>query len=386
MSADVALVIRLILAIGLSWALTFTLGRRVLRFDWRGAGVVGGVCAGIALGPGVLGSVAPGIYRQLNVGAVEEEAALDAFVHDRIEDEAALETSGVSDIAIAEAVMMNDAKESALKAAVTLERMRFKYLPLALASALGLCALLLGCWVGFAPGVAGFRIGLLAGLLTALLWAVIARKLLGFELAESVAVGGVLAGGTCWSRGRWRWSVGAGSLVVALAMLAVGGAHKPAWAAATALGLGLMLSWTSPIGQHVKARLAFTAHALLVPVAAAITVSLCSIELTTAQFAFVMIAGVFAGDVHLVAGWVGINWFSSGRRVNYPATSWLGVYEQGWASTVLVLTTLLFADDFFYLTSLQKSTVGLAAAAFALSAEMKRPSTHRLMAMMRRDG
>jgi hypothetical protein len=383
MDADAALAIRLILAIGLSWVLTFTVGRRVLRFDWRGAGVVGGICAGIALGPAILGSITPDLYRQLNVGAVTETRALDEFQMMRAGDEAALAESGVSEAAVIETVAENDLKEAALEAEIQSEMDRFISLPLAVASALGLIFLMLGCWMGYAVGLAGFRIGLVAGLLTALLWAVIARKLLGLGLTESIACGGVIAGGTCWSRGRWRWSAGAGSVVIALACFTIAGDTRTAWTVGVAMALGALLTWTSPLSQRARARWAFVAHALVVPGMIAVVVSVCSVELESPQLAFVALAGVFAGDIHMVASWVGINWFESGRRQRYPASSWLGVYEQGWAASLLVLLTMLFAGGLIDPASPAGSAVGLAVAAHAISAELKRPSTHRLMAMMR---
>ena len=386
MDADAAIAVRLILAIGLSWVLTFTVGRRLIKLDWRGAGVVGGVCAGIALGPAVLGAMAPGWHERLNVGAVAEVQALENFRISRAEDESALAESGVSEVAVNEAIAQNDTHEAALAERIERELERFVIQPMAVASSLGLIFLMLGCWMGFAPGIAGLRIGLLSGLIVALVWAVASRKLFGLGLAESVACGGVLAGGTCWSRGRWRWSVGLGSILMALVLLAVGGATRAAWTAGVAILLGSMLSWTSPLGLRAKRRWAFIAHAVLVPGVIAIVVSTCSVELASAMFAFVMLAGVFSGDAHLFAGWLGISWLESGRRQRFPASAWLGVFEQGWAATSLVLVGLVFASGLIDPTTPAGGAVGLAVAAHAVSSEIKRPSTHRFMAVMRKAG
>ncbi|MFI4894038.1 MAG: hypothetical protein ACIAQ0_11480, partial [Phycisphaerales bacterium JB058] len=73
METEAALAVRMVLAIGLAWVLTFTFGRRLLRLDLRGAGVVGGVCAGIALGPMVLGKVTPAFYEEVNVGGAQQQ-------------------------------------------------------------------------------------------------------------------------------------------------------------------------------------------------------------------------------------------------------------------------------------------------------------------------
>ena len=346
---------------------------------------MGGVCAGIALGAAGLGTIAPDLHHRLNVGAVAETEALRAFQRTREQDEAFLADSGVSEIAVTEAIARNDIKEAALEAEVQRELERFVAVPMAAASALGLVFLMLGTWANFAPSLAGARIGVAVGALAALAWAVVARKLLGLGVEESVACGAVIAGGTCWSRGRWRWSVGAGSVAAALVLLAVAGATRAAWTAALAVTLGALLSWTSPIGMHAKCRMAFVAHAILVPGAIAMAVSTCSVELSGVQLAFVVLAGVFAGDVHIIAGWLGIGWLGRGRRLDHPASAWLGVYDQGWAATSLVLMTAMFATGVLDPTSSEGGAVGLALAMHALSAELKRPPTHRLMGMMRRE-
>ena len=370
----------------MSWGLTFIVGRRLIKLDWRGAGVVGGICAGIALGPAVLGAAAPGWHERLNVGAVAETGALVEFQESRAGDEAALAASGVSKVAVQEAITKNDAHEAVLVEHVERELARFVMQPMAVASSLGLIFLMLGCWMSFAPGLAGLRVGLIAGLISALVWAVLSRKLLGLGLAESAACGGVLAGGTCWSRGRWRWSVGVGSVVTALALVAVAGAPRAAWTAGVAILLGSMLSWTSPLGMRAKRRLAFVAHAFVVPGVIAVVVSACSVELDSALLAFVMLAGVFSGDAHLFAGWLGIGWLESGRRQRFPASAWLGVFEQGWAATSLVLMGLVYASGLLDPTTPAGGAVGLAVAAHAMSSEIKRPSTHRFMAVMRKAG
>jgi len=143
MTADAAIVIRLVLAIGMSWGLTFIVGRRLIKLDWRGAGVVGGICAGIALGPAVLGAAAPGWHERLNVGAVAETGALVEFQESRAGDEAALAASGVSKVAVQEAITKNDAHEAVLVEHVERELARFVMQPMAVASSLGLIFLML---------------------------------------------------------------------------------------------------------------------------------------------------------------------------------------------------------------------------------------------------
>ncbi|RNC80605.1 MAG: hypothetical protein ED559_02005 [Phycisphaera sp.] len=385
MDADAALALRLILAIGTALLLTFTVGRVLMRLDWRGAGVVGGVCAGIALGPLVFGNLSPTFYEQLNKGGIAERNALEAFIDQRAEDEAALAEVGVSEEALVEAELQNDARESRLRSELAIERIRFKGVPLGGAAVLGLIYLMLGSWLGFGLSLSGLRIGTLAGLIAVLIWAVVSRKVMGVGLTESVLAGALIAGGTCWSRGRWRYSIGLGSVLLVLAVIAVAGATHAAWTACVAVGLGAMLSRTSRLSMRARARWSFAAHAVLAPSAIALLVSVFDLTPRFDLIAFVLVAGVFAGDAHLIAAWIAMGWQATGRRRELPISSWTGVYSQGWTGTSLVLTGLVFASGALELHTPTGGAIVLAVALHAAFVEMTRPATARLLASMRQD-
>ncbi|GAB5496677.1 MAG: hypothetical protein Phyf2KO_17570 [Phycisphaerales bacterium] len=385
MDADAALALRLILAIGTALLLTFTLGRLLLRLDWRGAGVVGGVCAGIALGPLVLGNLSPTSYEHLNMGGVTERQTLEAFLDERAEDEAALAAVGVSEIALEETVRQNELREQHLQDDLAMEQARFIDLPLAGAVVLGLIYLMLGSWLGFGVSISGVRIGALASLIAVLTWAVVSRRVMGVGLTESVLAGALIAGGTCWSRGRWRFSAGLGSTLVVLAVCAVAGATHAAWTACVAIALGSMLSRTSTLSMRAKSRWSFVAHAVLAPSAIALLVSLFDITPRTDLIAFVVIAGIFAGDAHIIAAWIAIGWQATGRRRKLPISSWFGVYAQGWAGTSLIIAGHVFASGAIEPRSSIGGVIGLALALHAVFVEVSQPTTLKLLSSMRQD-
>lgn len=385
MDADAALAVRLILAIGTALLLTFTVGRVLMRLDWRGAGVVGGVCAGIALGPLVFGNLSPNLFEHLNEGGVAERKSLAAFIEQRGEDEAALAEVGVSEEAILEAELLNDARENQLRAELASERTRFMSMPLGGAAVLGLIYLMLGSWLGFWLCLSGLRIGALAGLIAVLIWAVVSRKVMGVGLAESVLAGALIAGGTCWSRGRWRYSTGLGTVLLVLAVSAVAGATHAAWTACVAIGLGAMLSRTSKLSMRAKARWSFTAHAVIAPTAIALLASLFDITPRTDLIAFVVVAGIFAGDAHLISAWIAMGWQATGRRRELPISSWTCVYSQGWTGTSLVIAGLVFASGALEPHTPTAGAIGLAVALHAAFVEISRPTTSRLLASMRQD-
>lgn len=385
MDADAALALRLILAIGTALLLTFTVGRALMRLDWRGAGVVGGVCAGIALGPLVFGNLSPTFYEHLNLGGVAERETLEAFIVQRAVDEAALAEVGVSEVALLEAEIQNDAREGRLRSELAIELAKFKAAPLGGAAVLGLIYLMLGSWLGFGLCLSGLRIGALAGLIAVLIWAVVSRKVMGIGLTESVLAGALITGGTCWSRGRWRHSTGLGSVLLVLAVGAVAGAAHAAWTACVAVALGAMLSRTSRLSMLARARWSFAAHAVLAPSAIALLVSLFNLTPRADLIAFVLVAGVFAGDAHLIAAWIAMGWQAMGRRRELPISSWTGVYSQGWTGTSLMIAGLVFASGALETQTPIGGAIGLAVAFHAVFAELTRPATSRLLASMRQD-
>lgn len=68
----------------------------------RGAAIVGGLIAGLLIGPGVFGRVSPAWYEAVFVGAVRERAGLRAEVDRQHVEREALEAAGVTDVAVEE--------------------------------------------------------------------------------------------------------------------------------------------------------------------------------------------------------------------------------------------------------------------------------------------
>ena len=238
METEAALAVRIILAIGLGWLLTFTFGRRLLRLDLRGAGVVGGVCAGIALGPMVLGKLAPDFYENTFIGGVEMRQSLESLRAESAENIRALRESGVTDVAVQEVEAAQQhslaTREQQLESLLAWHR----DVPLAVASAIGLVVLMLGSMRVQGASLDGIRIGAMTALIAGLAWAVLARKVIGADLRTSAALGGVLAAGTVWTRGKWRTGFGLTGVIIAGLLLCVGDArsHRRVWPQGSAPG------------------------------------------------------------------------------------------------------------------------------------------------------
>lgn len=385
MDADTALAVRVILAIGLAWLLTFTFGRRVLRLDLRGAGVVGGVCAGIALGPMVLGEVAPGFYERVAVGGVEVSAMLAERERQWTLDLAALRESGVSEVEVYDATRRAELALSLLRQDMERELWLFHDLPLAIASSLGLVALMLGAMRVRQVSAGGVSIGLGAALIAALAWAVLARRLIGAEIGAAAVIGGVLAGGTVFARGAWRAGFGLAGVVAAAGLMSSGGAIDAAWRAGAAVVTGLVVGHVVNFGPRGERRAAWVAHGLLIPAAAALMVSSCDIrESGTGGLVLVLVAGVLGSDLHYLASYLAQGLLGRGWRRRRPMTAWHGAYAQGFGGTQIVLATLVLAFGLIGAQPELAGVLGLAAGAMAAAGEITRPATHRALAAMRR--
>ena len=387
METEAALAVRMVLAIGLAWALTFTFRRLVLRLDLRGAGVVGGVCAGIALGPMVLGKVAPGFYEEVNVGGSQTRELLEETLLNFGADMQALEESGVSEIAIEEFDEVMQQMLSLSHAMLEQEIAWHQAVPLAIASSLGLVALMLGAMRERGLSANGIGIGALTALFVALAWAVLARRLVGVDLRLAAVVGGALAAGSVWGRGSWRMGFGLAGVMVAVLALTAGDAFDAAWRAFVAVTLGLVVGRVVRIGSRGERRSAWIAHGLLVPAVAALMVSSCDLSQTPGSALwFVLIAGVLGADLHFLAAFLSLGWLGRGWRHRRPMTAWHNAYAQGWGGTQIVLANLVLAFGLMENRPEVAGVLGVAAAAMAVTGEITRPATHKALAMMRHEG
>ena len=384
METEAALAVRMVLAIGLAWALTFTFGRRLLRLDLRGAGVVGGVCAGIALGPMVLGKVTPAFYEKVNVGGAQQQEMIEATERAYLADIHALEESGVTEIAIAELRSELHWALLALQKDRASLRAWHRDLPLAIASSLGLIALMLGAMRERGASLDGIRIGAVTAAIAALAWAVVARRLLGVDLALAAVIGGTLAAGSVWTRGSWRMGFGLTGLMVAVLALTAGDAFGAAWRAFVTVALGLVLGRVVRFGPTGDRRSMWVVHGLMVPAVASVMVSSCDLsQVPGSALWFVLLAGVLGADLHFLAAFLALGWLGRGWRQWRPMTAWHNAYAQGFGGTQIVLANLVLAFGLMERRPEIAGVLGFAAAAMAVTGEITRPATHKALAKMR---
>lgn len=385
METEAALAVRMVLAIGLAWLLTFTFGRRLLRLDLRGAGVVGGVCAGFALGPMVLGNLAPGFFEEIAVGGIEPRALLQSHEQQWELDRQALEESDVSEEAVYEAGRHAMYRRSVLRQDLERELFWFRDLPLAIASSLGLVALMLGVIRVRGLSANGIGIGALSAAVAALAWAVLARKLVDVDLKLAAVMGGALAVGSVWNKGSWRMGFGLAGVMVAILAIVAGDAFEASWRAFVAVVLGLIVGRVVNFGIKGEKRSAWVAHGLLVPAVAALMVSSCDLsDAPLGALAFVALAGVLGADLHFVAAYLSLGWLGRGWRHRRPMTAWHSAYAQGFGGTQIVLANLVLAFGLIQSKPEIAGVLGIAAAAMALMGEITRLATHKALAMMRR--
>lgn len=386
METEAALAVRMVLAIGLAWLLTFAFGRRLLRLDLRGAGIVGGVCAGIALGPMGLGKIAPGFYEEIAVGGTQTRELIQ--LHDRQWelDRKALEVTGVTDYATKIAFEAYHDWRYVLETRLQEELEFFRDLPLAIASSLGLVALMLGAMRVRGLSANGIVIGALTAAVAALAWAVLARKLVDVDLRLAAVMGGVLAAGSVWNKGSWRMGFGLAGVMVALLAISANDAFGASWRALVAVVLGLVVGRVVNFGIKGERRSAWIAHGLLIPAVASLMVSSCDLsETPMLAIVFVAIAGVLGADLHFLAAYLSLGWLGRGWRHRKPMTAWHVAYAQGFGGTQIVLANLVLAFGLIQSKPEITGVLGISAAAMALMGEITRPATHKALVMMRRE-
>ncbi|HED52971.1 MAG TPA: hypothetical protein ENJ00_02060 [Phycisphaerales bacterium] len=383
MDPNFALALRLLLAIGISSGLTCILGRMILRLDWRGAGIIGGISAGIALGPMVLGELAPKLYTSLNIGAVAESSALALAEYDAKQAEQALVAVGVSPSAIEEQQQADRARIETLEHARDRELERFRRVPMVVGATAAVLVLIAGARLGGLSGWAGAGIGASASVVTALIWAVALRQLVDAIPRDAVLLGAIAAGGTVFARGRWRRAFGLGSLIGSGVVLgAAGGWAMVALGAAASLG-GLVLAWAVPVQGKPAHRWTVLGSVLLTPTCIALPISMCDLQPGLGPMVLILLAGTLGADVHLFATWLAIGWLDRTRRRRTPASAWLGVFGQGWTTTTMALLALAAVTGTVDLTRSVGSAGALAIAVHAGTFEITKPFTMRSMARLR---
>ena len=215
---EVGLVVpmRLLLCIGCSGLFSVTLCWLYAR--WRARGLVrgrsapapgahlapqlalgGGLLAGLLLGPGGLGVLAPPVHESLFVDGHDARASLAELDARQVEEREALERTGVSEVAGAELRVSHDEQRARALQRLSDSVARTRGPTDSAWLALGAIGVFGGVWIGRdAPrwGVREVGVGLAAVAFSALPTAVLAQRLLDLSLLSSIGLGlAVSAGG-----------------------------------------------------------------------------------------------------------------------------------------------------------------------------------------------
>lgn len=384
MDPGLALMVRLVAAIGVSLALSLMVGRWVLRLDRRGAGLVGGVCAGVALGPFVLGGLAPGVHAEFMVGGVQQ-ASEAALIEDRLPREAdALAASGVSDVAVSEHVAAERARAEGLRREGERERSILASGAAAMAAS---CGLLAGVGLGRPArlSVRAVLSGCVAGVIGGLAAAVAAKTTLGLSISDAALFGAVLAGGALSSRGcAGSRAYGLGAMAVAAFGLSVFGALWAGVALAALWSLGLVVrAVDSETAAGGVARI--SAEMILIPACAALTVSVAGTDVSTGGAVLIVLVCVLVGDARLVAMWMGANLFEEGSATSRPLSTWLVRFGRGSAGWQVLLLGFAVASGGIDPRSADGAAMVYAIAGSAVVGELLRPGAYRAMRRFRQD-
>lgn len=384
MDPSVAIVLRLLAAIGVSLLVSLTVARVVRGMGRRGSGVIGGVCAGVALGPAVLGGVSPGLYAGWMVGGVEQATAAARIEAALPGEMKSLRASGVSEVAASEheAARLADARR------LRHEAERDRTLRRAAAGAMaGSCALLTALLLARPVRVrwSSAGAGVISAALSGLAAAVVMRWLLGSALSEAVAAGAVFAGGSiAWRGGSAARSAGGAGLAVSAAGLAVVAGGWTGIALVLMAGLGVVLRAFEPSAHGGRAARA-AAELVLVPTCAALTVSLAGTDLTTAGAVLIAAAWLFAGDAQLIGWWLGVKSAETGRWRERWMTAWLLRFGRGGPSWQLLLLGLAVAGMAVDARTPTGSAIVYAVAGAAAVSAITRPTAQRMLGRLRRD-
>lgn len=384
MDPSVAIALRLLAAIGVSVGLSLIVGRVVLRLDRRGAGVVGGVCAGVALGPAVLGGLAPGVYADWMVGGVVQSSAaarIEARLPGEIES---LLASGVSEVAAAE----HEAQERGEAGLLRREAERDRTLRRGAAGAIAASCALLAAVLLVRPGRVrrgALVSGVVAALLAGLTAAVAARVTLGVDISLAAVFGGVLAGGVIGWRGlvAARW-FGLGAMGVCAVGLAVFAGVWTGVALAAFVGLGALIRVLDPVASGGRGA-RWTVEAVLVPTCSALVVSLAAADVDVGGAILIGAACLLAGDARLITLWIGANLCEDGNARARPLSTWLARFGRGGPGWQVLLLGLAVAGGGIHPATAEGAAMVYAVAGAALTSEIMRPSAYRAMRRYRRE-
>lgn len=379
---------RLALLIGAAWTLVWLF--RLIR--WPGgrpsAALIGGVLAGVACGPGVLGLAAPAFYERTILGGSTERAALSAAEDRHAEDAAALRDSGVSPVAVDELIAQHARARIDLERALAEAEHRQAQAGAAAALGAFVAAALASAMVRrrrhierSTPGelvdgsgvIAGWAAGLMAGLVAGLTTAALARWLLGMPLGAAVGLGGAIAGGSLLTGVPMRWTPEIGRTPAARAMAGGltltalagvgwaiwthtgGGAASGGWGAwGPWMGwIGLALAWAvgsrlgmdrPPRGARRAARWAVLWVGVpLIAAELAVRVEWGALLHGPWPLLLLGLAALACGDGHGLGGWLGLKSLAPARVRREPGLLTIEVLARGVTATSIAVMLALVA-------------------------------------------
>lgn len=369
-------VLSLLLPIGVSALLGLLILASRPGLGRRGAGVIAGLCAGVALGPWGFGSVAPVAYERVMIGGVEADARARA-VRERIAEEASgLVASGASPVAASEHAAGLE------RTALLLEREAVgdRALRSGLAGACAVSLVLLAA-LASAPG-GGVRpreslVGAIGGVFAVVIWALAHRLVLGSGVCAACLFGAAMSGGAL-AGGRATRSIGIGLLTVsALGVAAFGGS----WEGVMLVG-AIACAWCAHRLGVSPAAGGWTrgiAEVVLLPGAVALSLSQVSGVPTLDGWLLVALGALLGGDALCVGVWFGSRLAGSGWVFRHPIGTWALLSGRGMAGWQLGVFSLALAGGGWGAGSADGAAGAYAIAASAAAGELSRGAVRRLL-------
>jgi hypothetical protein len=363
-----ALSVSLASLLGLSVVLTLVCRAVRLPGGRPSAALLGGILAGIVLGPGILGKFAPDWYEQTFVGGVTQQRALDELRAQR----QGLLAAGVSTEAVREFDRDHRAERRFLENARRKAMAAFREpLDVAAVTMMGV-AFFAAAWVsprrrrldwvdhGQLAAVAGAAA--MAVLVAAVPTTLVAHHLLRLPLPQAAALGAAVAAGSAFARLPMRWSADIGrhgsrgvgwfggmALGLSIGLLTgVLPSDRVLWLAGPlgALAVGPVFGLASPANRHARSLARGLILVLVIPTLAAIAASRVDPALLARGWrpgVFLALAALVASDGHFIGAWLGLQTLAFGTLRTQAHRFWLEAHAAGFSLTQVCFAVLLLA-------------------------------------------
>lgn len=299
------------------------------------AAIVGGLIAGLLIGPGVAGRVAPTLHERVLVGGARERLAIESLQGRHAAERTALSATGVTPAALEDLVEQQHEELRAVRetheSAIERHRALADWGVIVLLS----IALAMAAWSArrFArphatwasdSGVvaAAFLAVAVAGVTTA----VVMGWMFDAPAKQGLAVGGAVAAGSAFAGLPMRWIPAMGriravrgfgvlGMVIAAGFVALAVRdEKLAWliVPAMAFGVGTIAAAAKQASGRSRRRVFNCAMFLVLPTAAAYATYRLDLSLLTGwqPVLLVVFAALTAGDGHFIGAWLGIQIFA----------------------------------------------------------------------------